>query len=395
MSQPATASARRLETYTKISVYALLAVQPLIYVGAFPGWGPTAGVLVGAVQAAISIVVCHRALASLRNGELRPTVWEWVALAGWMAFSAVVLLIMVSQLGPDDPWVPVLLAAISVPVGCLSLRLSFRTGLVAGVVVGGLLGGLVASRMDEPGPALVTLAVICAGTVAMLVLAFWLTGWMLRNIWELEDARRAAGQLAIAEERLRIARDLHDLFGRTMATVAVKTELAGELVRRGQPDAALTQLGEVRTIAEQSGQQVRAVVQGYREVDLDSELVGARSLQDSAGIRCVVRGSAPGDLPTPTVSALVWVLRESVTNIIRHARATESMITIQEGDPLRMIITNDGAAGVDQHQQEAAGHGLMGMRERLAGVGGTLMIITDSGRYTVEVTVPRTLRDRA
>lgn len=388
MSQTATASARRLELYTKISVYGVLALQPLIYIGALPGWGPTAGVLVGAVQAVISIVVCRRALASLRTGFWRPTAWGWAGLTAWLLFSAAVLVIMVNQLRPDQAWMPVVVAAVAVPVGAVTLMLPVRTGMTLGVLVGGAIGGLIALRMHESGPTLITLAVVCGGTVAVLVLTFWLTGWMLRNIWALEEARSAAAQLAIAEERLRIARDLHDLFGRTMAVVAVKSELAGELVRRGQPDAALTQLGEVRAVAEQTGQQVRAVVQGYRQDDLATELTGARSLLDSAGIRCVVRGSTPDGLPPRTLSALVWVLRESVTNVIRHSSASECLITIESGADLRMIITNDGAAPPDHDRDRPAGHGVVGMRERLAELNGQLMIITEAGRHTIDVTVP-------
>lgn len=386
MTQSATGSARRLEQYSKISVYGLLALQPLIYVGAFPGWGPTAGVFVGAVQAVISIVVCRRALAALRTGVPRPSTREWLALATWLAFSAVVLLVMVAQIPPDQPWIP-LVAAISVPIGTVTLLLPVRTGLVLGVGIGGALGALVALRLEESGPAFIALAVVSAGTVAVLVLSFWLTGWMLRNIWELEDARRTAGQLAIAEERLRIARDLHDLFGRTMAAVAVKTELAGELVRRGKSDDALAQLGEVRVIAEQTGQQVRAVVQGYRHDDLTTELDGARALLDSAGIRCVVRGSAPEGLDPAALSALVWVLRESVTNVIRHSSASECLITIESGDGHRMIITNDGSI-TGTAPDRPRGNGVIGMRERAAELGGTLVITQEAGRHTVAVTVP-------
>lgn len=388
MSQAAPASARRLEQYTRISVYAILAVLPLVYVNEFPRYGPAVGAVIGIVQAVLSILVCSRTLTALHERRRRPTTTEWWVLGPWLALSTAVLAVMIAQLEPGNGWALAVAIAAAIPISMVALLLPARAGLALGLLLGGTAGLLAGWRTGTPTEALVSLSVFSGIVVALFALSFWLTGWMLRNIWELEEARRTAAQLAIAQERLRIARDLHDLFGRTMATVAVKTELAGELVRRGRSEAALTQLGEVRSIAEQTGQQVRAVVQGYRPDDLATELAGARSLLTSAGIRCVVRGAVPDGLAPEVVSGLSWVLREAVTNVIRHSRATECLITIESTDRLRMIITNDGAQPIDRDQQSGAGHGLVGIRERMAELRGDLVINQDSGRFTVEVSLP-------
>lgn len=388
MSHAGPASARRLELYTRISVYGILAVLPLVYVNEFPQYGPAAGGAIGIVQAVLSIVVCSRALTALHHRRQRPTTAEWWVLGPWLALSVGVLAVMIAQLEPGRGWVLAVTIAAAIPISMVALLLPARAGLALGLLLGGVAGLLAGWRTHAPVEALLPFSILSGLLAALFALSFWLTGWMLRNIWALEEARRTAAQLAIAQERLRISRDLHDLFGRTMATVAVKTELAGELVRRDRSDAALTQLSEVRSIAEQTGQQVRAVVQGYRPDDLATELAGARSLLDSAGIRCVVRGSVPEDLAPEVVSGLSWVLREAVTNVIRHSRATECLISIERTERLRMIITNDGAEPTDPDQQAAAGHGLIGMRERLADLQGDVETTLEQGRFTLEASVP-------
>jgi two-component system sensor histidine kinase DesK len=217
---------------------------------------------------------------------------------------------------------------------------------------------------------------------------------MIRVVRELVEARHRAAQLAVAEERLRISRDLHDLFGRTLAAVALKSELAGELLRRDRPEQAAAEIGAVRALAEQAGGEVRQVVRGFRRVDLTEELSGARALLDSAGIRCVVHADGAGRLAPDTAAALAWTLREAVTNVIRHSRAGECFITLAAEDPVRLVVTNDGApsgAGTSGDR----GSGLVGMAERLAAVDGTLVRHHRGGRYTVEARVPAVRAYRA
>lgn len=341
MSQSAPASARKLELYTRISIYGVLALQPLVYLNAFPSSVPARGGLIGFVQAVLSIMVCSRAMTALHDQRRRPTPTEWRVLGPWLTFSAGVLIVMIRQLQPGQVWIPTVAVAVAVPVGVIALLLPALTGLALGLSLGTVAGLLAGWRTQAPMETLLPLGILSGAIVALFALSFWLTGWMLRNIWELEEARRAAAQLAIAQERLRISRDLHDLFGRTMATVAVKTELAGELVRRGRSEAALTQLSEVRSIAEQTGQQVRAVVQGYRPDDLATELhrrplaagLGGNPL---CGTRfCPSRASAGGRLRSR----------------LGASRGGDQCDPALPGDRVHHLVGEPGPVAPDHHQR--------------------------------------------
>lgn len=161
-----------------------------------------------------------------------------------------------------------------------------------------------------------------------------------------------------------------------------------ELIKRGHDTAAAAEIGAVRKLAEQSGHDVGQLVRGFQNTSLETELAGARSLLDSAGIRCVVSGGAPADLKPNLASALVWILRESVTNVIRHSKARECFITLDTGDPLRLIVTNDGAGHGPATPSAAGGSGLVGMSQRLIPFGGALTYGAVAGRFTVEAVVP-------
>ncbi|WP_374208019.1 histidine kinase [Streptomyces sp. MUM 203J] len=174
------------------------------------------------------------------------------------------------------------------------------------------------------------------------------SGWLLRAVWELDAAHRLQARLAVAEERLRFARDLHDVMGRNLSVIALKSELAVQLVRRGSAERAEEQMAEVQRIAQDSQREVREVVRGYREADLHTELEGARGVLAAAGIRCrITTGPADLDLTAPVRAALGWVVREATTNTLRHgdARMCTLTLTAPEG-AAQVILTveNDGAA---------------------------------------------------
>ena len=385
---------RRLELYIRGSVYVLLLTEPLIVLGLVLGMvpAPPGGVvalIASLVQAVINVVAARWALTAMRHSGRWPTSRLGVAaLACWAVASLIITVVFVATIDVFQSGPLMLAVAVGAPVATLSPMLRPRTILIA-TVIGGVLIGIGAHGLqgfDWP-----TAAVMATSTTIALIMttfSFWLFGWMLRVIWELEDARAAAAGLAIAEERLRISRDLHDLFGRTLATVAVKSELAAELIKRGRDTEAADEMSAVRKLAEQSGHDVGQVVRGYRETGLETELAGARSLLDSAGIRCVVSGGPPADLNPDLASALVWILRESVTNVIRHSKAHECFITVNIGDPLRLIVTNDGAGHGPLTSAATGGSGLVGMSQRLVPFGGALTYGTVAGRFTVEAVVP-------
>jgi len=158
--------------------------------------------------------------------------------------------------------------------------------------------------------------------IGSLVITYRLSVWLLGIVWEIDRSRDVQAQLAVAEERLRFARDLHDVLGRNLALIAVNSELAAQLVRRGQ-DGAVERMLQVHQTAQDSMREMREVVGGY----LDAELAGARSVLRSAGISARVIGDG-ADLSRTTQAALGWVVREATTNIIRHSDPTTVKIEL-------------------------------------------------------------------
>jgi two-component system, NarL family, sensor histidine kinase DesK len=204
--------------------------------------------------------------------------------------------------------------------------------------------------------------------------------WVLDVVRRLADAERDRVRLAVAEERLRFSRDLHDVVGRDLSAIAVTSDLVAELARRGRPEA-VERAEEVRSIAQNSLQQIRDVVRGYRTVDLSTELEGSVALLRSAGIECTVVHAAT-DVPDQVATAAAWVIREGVTNVVRHSTATWCRITVERvGDVLQVRLENDG---VDPTKR-GHGSGLQGLSERLAAVGGTLETHRGQGTFVLDV----------
>ena len=186
------------------------------------------------------------------------------------------------------------------------------------------------------------------------------------NMVELYRARAEVERLAADQERLRIARDLHDLLGHALTTVIVKADLAARLAPLDAGRAA-TEMREVAALARQGLADVRGVVSGYRELSLLGELATAREVLRAAGIEAelpVAEEMVPADLR----ELFAWVVREGVTNAVRHSRATRLRIAL---DARSIEITDDGrgAAGPGGSAGEGAGNGLRGLRERAAAVG--------------------------
>lgn len=227
------------------------------------------------------------------------------------------------------------------------------------------------TRFGLPGAVSAFVAVMFMSATARLSI------WLLRIVTELDGSRHAAAQLSVAEERLRFSRDLHDVVGRALSAVAVKSELAAMLSRRGD-DRAAAQMDEVRELAQQSMAEARQLVRGYRSIDLEAELGGAASLLSAAGIDTEVRGAAESVAPE-FAEAAAWVVREGATNILRHSEATRCRIEVTH-DSLR--ITNNRP----RTSTSTDGTGLAGLAERLAAVGGTLDTTGDSDEFTVTAT---------
>ncbi|MFJ8145533.1 sensor histidine kinase [Streptomyces sp. NPDC096048] len=186
---------------------------------------------------------------------------------------------------------------------------------------------------------------------------------------QLRAAREELATRAVAEERLRFSRDLHDLLGHTLSVIVVKSEAARRLAPRDL-DATLTQITDIESVGRQALTEVREAVTGYREDSLGTELDRARSALTAADVEPVVRRSGP-PLPPQTEALLGWVVREAVTNVVRHSGASRCEIAVSGGtERVRLTVTDNGTGG--DGPAPGPGTGLTGLTERLASAGGSL-----------------------
>ncbi len=207
---------------------------------------------------------------------------------------------------------------------------------------------------------------------------------------QLDLAREEIAELGAEQERLRIARDLHDVLGHALTTVTVKAELAARLVEV-DPERAATEMREVAALSRHSLADVRATVAGYREMNLATELVTAREILTAAGIEAELPASTEV-VPAERRELFGWTLREGVTNAVRHSRASHVEVRFE---PAAITVTNDGVTDDSRASRTAdgvgpssGGQGLAGLRERAAQSGARVEagpVPPDGYRLRVEV----------
>ncbi len=233
-----------------------------------------------------------------------------------------------------------------------------------------------------------------AGLIAVVGVTVIGMRWSFITNRELRIARRELARLAITEERLRFARDLHDLLGHTLSLITLKSELAGRLVATA-PERAQVELTGIERAARQALRDVRAAVAGYRETTLAGEIAATRELLAAAGIACSIQGE---DIQAPPQieAALAWAMREGCANTVRHSRAHSCAITLSASDGwFTLLIEDDGAAGAPE-AGEAPGNGLRGLAERVNSLGGALQTGPRlSGGYRLRVALPASERQDA
>jgi two-component system, NarL family, sensor histidine kinase DesK len=224
-----------------------------------------------------------------------------------------------------------------------------------------------------------------AGSVALGSLAAFGFQALMRRTWELRAAQQEVSRLAADRERMRIARDLHDLLGHSLTAAAVKAQLAGRLIGRDTPAdraRAAVEIGEVEQLTRQVLADVRATVAGYREVSLAVEVATAREVLSAAGIAAQLPG-AVDEVPAGLRELFGWAVREGITNAVRHSGAQRVRIVVT---PLSVEISDDGQ-GV--RVGAVAGSGLTGLAERAAAVGGRLEAGPGAGGgYRLRLSVP-------
>src|SRR3984957_2898468 len=396
-------SSGRFELWTKASVYMLLATVPVLAVMLAAGQhqvrGPGLAVflLLSAAQAGVCIALLHAALGRYLAAGPQPKRWLVASaaaltaaglLAGAAAFPAFTR--------PPGAGFPVSMLVAMLFGGALILALtpllSLRALTALVLVSAAAASGLTASvgRAGAEGRLLIGASLLYAFIVGVGVLTCRASAWTLRIMSELDRSRTAHARLSVAEERLRFARDLHDVLGRNLSLIAVQSELAAQLARRGDQDAA-GQMLQVRQVAHESLREMRAVVSGYRTADLGTELAGAQEVLRSAGMSCRVIGDAAG-LPADVQAALGWVVREGTTNIIRHSDATACTIELHlrdsPGAPRAVTLRMDNDR-VHTPAAGSGGSGLAGLGERLAGLGGSITTgHPRNGHFRLEASLP-------
>ncbi|MEV4466863.1 histidine kinase [Micromonospora echinofusca] len=334
---------------------------------------------------------------------------------GWTAAGAVgIVLFVVAQAGAlygaITPWLAgavrrrllvafVVAAVVSVPlVGPVGAPEWATWGFLGASVIGSV---PMLSRWWAAGPAVLLTVAVAAGVALrngasvrdhvtiVLVAGVSMAAWNALQLWlwgllvEAQRGRAAQGRLAATEERLRFARDVHDLLGHSLSVIALKAELASRLAATDAGRAS-SEAAEVQRLAASALVELREVVHGYRAVDLGDQIAAVEQVLRSSGIRCAV-ALPPDDVPSEIARQFVAVLREASTNVLRHSRATWCTIEIsQDEDEVRMTMTNDGAEGAspDRHS-----FGLRGLAERMAEARGSLRHRTDDGVFRLDVTV--------
>ncbi|SFR28008.1 two-component system, NarL family, sensor histidine kinase DesK [Lentzea waywayandensis] len=249
----------------------------------------------------------------------------------------------------------------------------WRAILIDGTVLLALAGTMFLEQdLAIDGGQLATLLSISLGMLAV--------GRMIRANMALSAAQEEIAAMARTEERSRLARDLHDILGHSLTTIALKAGVARRLLESSSPDRALEEIREVEHLSRQALGDVRTTVSGYREVSLSAEVAGARAALRTAGVEADLPHAV--DNVRPELQGVFgYVLREAITNVLRHAAATRCSVRL--GDTWLEVWDNGRGTGVG-----TPGNGLKGLEERLAPHGGTVLAgPLDDGGYRLRAEV--------
>ncbi len=298
---------------------------------------------------------------------------------GVLATIAVVLI-----LADGPPWLD--LIVFTAVAAAFRLQLSEAAWTLPAIVMLAIVAGSLARATPQDIGWACTLSLSIGAGQASIVYA-------LSTVRELRAAREEIARLAISEERLRFARDLHDLLGHNLSLIALKSELAGQLVDKA-PDRAAAEMRDVEQVARTALREVREAVAGYRQPTLASELAAATEILSASGIAFRWVGDA-GRLPAPIEAALAWTVREGITNVIRHSRARSCTVKISRDSNRVVVEVIDDGRGARERVEgpppaASGGHnGLAGLSERVAAVGGQVDAgPRDPGGFRLTATVP-------
>jgi two-component system sensor histidine kinase DesK len=335
------------------------------------------------------------------QGRLHPA---WAIGAGLLLFAAVFLSAVhlalresgtPSGVRPAAVGAVAALAVLTVALTLTGAQPMFRAFYLLAMAAGVVL----AAGPERLGPLVSLIVATAAAVIAwlthtgdvfgpwyMTLLSGLVVGGFLKlvaTVNELSVARDELARVAVAEERLRFARDLHDLLGHTLSVIVVKAEAVRRLHDRA-PEVARQQAMDIETIGRQALTEIREAVTGYRRTTLRDELDGARAALAGAGIEATVQHLGP-PLPPRVETLLGWSVREGTTNVLRHSGAGHCDIRIAPtGGAITLEIVDDGTGCAEATK----GNGLRGLTERLDAVGGTVELVpaaTGGSRLTVSL----------
>jgi two-component system, NarL family, sensor histidine kinase DesK len=334
-------------------------------------------------------------VADVAGGRLHPA---WLACLGLAAFVVLYIAAIWIRWRTDRTRTACLLLA---ALGAITLAMNIGYGadmIILAPLLAIACGAVVpwTERQGPPLPLIVVFLVACTGAVVTWAqgatvgniaqawypsaLAGMITAIIYRFISAVSELRRTREELArsaVDAERLRFARDLHDLLGHTLSVMVVKAQLVRKLAGV-DPSLAAAQAADIETIGRDALTEVREAVAGYRGRGLFRELEAARTALADAGFTAVIRQDG-GAVPDEASALLGWVVREGVTNVIKHSGGHRCEIDVSRTDgDVRVEIADDGAGGglpdggLPDAGLPSGGHGLAGLSERITAAGGTV-----------------------
>jgi two-component system, NarL family, sensor histidine kinase DesK len=343
--------------------------------------GPLSDLLEGAYAAAhlVALLAGLALFIALYASLLPPAAWlRRLGPRGPAVALALLPLIAVVLLAGGAPTSFVALFVYFAAAAGILLPAPVALGAIAVTAAGVAVAGLVS---DEDAGAL-TATVLTIVSIGVLMTTF---GRITRTNRELESTREELARLAVSDERLRFARDLHDLLGHSLSVIALKSELAAKILDT-DPKRAAAELDDIQSVTRAALTEVRETVHGYRGLPLSDAVSGARDALTAAGIELEL-ADTHAELPADVDSVFAWAVREGTTNVIRHSDAHSCVIRIHVDDGIAAVeIENDGTATPTPTR---GGSGLVGLRERAERVHGAVEAgARPEGGFRLALTVP-------
>jgi two-component system sensor histidine kinase DesK len=334
--------------------------------------GPGVLRAIGVLAAALAFIGTY--LYAMLSDRRMPGPYGWQVVAPLMALTAVLLAV-------DGPrWIT--MAVFTAAAAGRRLEAPHAAKVI--ILMAATSAGVALAHDGDAGEAVVL-------ALTTLGIGYWALSFVRTLVQneELREAQAEIARLAVADERLRFARDLHDLLGHSLSVVALKSELAGRLLP-DRPEEAAREVADIQTVTRRALAEVRQAVSGYRRPVLAEELEGARQALAGAGVDVEV-DARDVELPADAEAVLAWTVREGATNALRHAGARHVRIAVRaDGDRARVEVVDDGRGpGPVDGADGAGGTGLAGLAERAARVRGRLDAgPVNGGGFRLAVDVP-------